>query len=172
MRVHVLDDWFDTLRGLPCFDLLSGHDVTVWTDPEPDPARLARRLTEAKVLCLFRERTAVGDDLLARLPALRLISGRGAWPHVDVAACTRRGVLFCSAPHGDAPAHAAAELTLALILASHRQIPAQVASLRRGDWQAGIGRTLHGRRLGLLGYGRIARAVAGYADALGMEVQW
>lgn len=172
MKVHILDDWFDTLRGLPCFARLLGHDVTVWTDHEPDPARLAERLREAEALVLFRERTRIGADLLDRLPNLRLISQRSVYPHVDVPACTRNGVLLCSNMQADAPSYAAAELTLALMLASFRQIPQQVASLRQGGWQMGVGRTLRGRTLGLYGYGRIARAVEGYATALGMQVQW
>ncbi|MDJ0824599.1 MAG: NAD(P)-dependent oxidoreductase [Rhodobacter sp.] len=172
MKVHILDDWFDTLRTLPCFALLEDHDVTVWTDHEPDPERLATRVAEAEALVLFRERTAIGADLLARLPALRLISQRSVYPHVDVAACTSHGVLLCSNMHAGTPSYAAAELTLALILASYRQIPQQVASIRAGDWQMGVGRTLRGRTLGLYGYGRIARAVAGYAAALGLQVQW
>ncbi|MEN0039768.1 MAG: D-2-hydroxyacid dehydrogenase family protein, partial [Pseudomonadota bacterium] len=65
MKVHILDDWFDTLRTLPCFDLLNGHDVTVWTDHEPDPARLAQRVQDAEALVLFRERTKIGADLLS-----------------------------------------------------------------------------------------------------------
>lgn len=172
MKVHILDDWFDTLRGLPCFARLAGHEVTVWTDHEPDPVRLAERIGAADALVLFRERTKIGADLLDRLPKLRLISQRSAYPHVDVAACTRNGVLLCSNMQGDAPSYAAAELTLALMLASFRQIPEQVASIRRGDWQAGVGRSLRGRTLGLYGYGRIATAVEGYARALGMRVQW
>ena len=172
MKVHILDDWFDTLRGLPCFEMLKGHDVTVWTDHEPDPAKLAERIAEAEALVLFRERTAIGADLLRRLDALRLISQRSVYPHIDVEACTANGVLLCSNMHSDTPSYAAAELTLALMLASYRQIPRQVASIRAGDWQAGVGRTLRGRTLGLYGYGRIARAVAGYAEALGMTVQW
>ncbi len=172
MKVHILDDWFDTLRGLPCFKLLDGHDVTVWTDHEPDPARLAERVAEAEALVLFRERTKIGAALLDRLPNLRLISQRSVYPHVDVEACTRNKVLLCSNMHAGTPSYAAAELTLALILASYRQIPEQVAATRAGQWQIGVGRTLRGRTLGLYGYGRIATAVAGYAEALGMQVQW
>lgn len=172
MKVHILDDWFDTLRGLPCFARLSGHDVTVWTDHEPDLAHLADRVREAEALVLFRERTGIGADLLDRLPNLRLISQRSVYPHVDVAACSRNGVLLCSNMHSDTPSYAAAELTLALMLASFRQIPQQVASIRQGDWQMGVGRTLRGRTLGLYGYGRIAQAVETYATALGMRVQW
>ena len=172
MKVHILDDWFDTLRELPCFARLADHDVTVWTDHEPDPIRLAQRVAEADALVLFRERTLIGADLLSRLPNLKLISQRSVYPHVDVDACTANNVLLCSNMHSDTPSYAAAEMTLALILASYRQIPQQVASIRAGDWQMGVGRTLRGRTLGLYGYGRIARAVAGYAKAIGMNIQW
>jgi D-3-phosphoglycerate dehydrogenase len=172
MKVHILDDWFDTLRGLPCFAKLGGHEVTVWTDHEPDPARLAQRVAGAEALVLFRERTRIGRDLLERLPNLKLISQRGVHPHVDVPACTDHRVLLCSNMQADAPSYAAAELTLALILASYRQIPEQVASIRSGRWQFGVGRTLRGRILGLYGYGRIGRVVADYAEAIGMQVQW
>ncbi|MEO0496146.1 MAG: D-2-hydroxyacid dehydrogenase family protein [Pseudomonadota bacterium] len=172
MKVHILDDWFDTLRTLPCFAKLDGHGVTVWTDHEPDPEKLAARLREAEALVLFRERTSIGADLLGQLPKLKLISQRSVYPHVDVAACTANRVLLCSNMHAGTPSYAAAEHTLALILASYRQIPEQVASLKAGGWQSGVGRTLRGRTLGLYGYGRIAKAVAQYALAIGMNVQW
>ena len=172
MRVHILDDWFDTLRGLPCFARLTGHDVTVWTDHVADPARLAERIADAEALVLFRERTAVTRDLLERLPKLRLISQRSVHPHVDLEACTERGVLLCSNMHADTPSHAAAELTWALVLAGMRDLPAQMRSAKEGRWQAGVGKTLRGRVIGLYGYGRIGRAVAGYAKAFGMRVAW
>lgn len=172
MKVHILDDWFDTLRGLPCYEKLSGHDVTVWTDHQPDPMLLAERVKDAEALVLFRERTKIGADLLTRLPNLKLISQRSVHPHIDVEACTANGVLLCSNMHGGTPSYAAAEHTLALILASYRQIPQQTASLKAGDWQCGVGRTLRGRTLGLYGYGRIAGALAGYAKAIGLDVQW
>ena len=172
MKVNILDDWSDTLRTLPCFDLLEGHDVAVWTDHETDVAALAARMLPGEAMVLIRERSRITAELLDRLPNLRLISLRGAHSHVDVDACTDNGVLVCSNMHRGTPSHAAAELTLALILASLRQIPDQVNSIRAGNWQAGVGRTLCGRRLGLYGYGRIAGVVAGYADAIGMDVQW
>lgn len=172
MKVHILDDWFDTLKTLPCYQKLDTHDVTVWTDHEPDPARLADRVRDAEALVLFRERTKIGSELLSRLPNLKLISQRSVYPHIDVDACTAHDVLLCSNMHSGTPSYAAAEHTLALILASYRQIPQQVSSIRSGNWQAGVGRTLRGRTLGLYGYGRIARAVAKYAKAIGMKVQW
>ncbi len=172
MKVHILDDWFDTLRGLPCFEKLAGHDVTVWTEHEPDPVKLAERLYEAEALVLFRERTKITAELLERLPNLKLISQRSVYPHIDIEACTANGVMLCSNMAGGGPNYAAAEMTLTLMLASYRQIPQQVASIRSGNWQMGVGRTLRGRTLGLYGYGRIAKAVAAYADAIGLNVQW
>ncbi len=172
MKVHILDDWFDTLRGLPCFRLLDGHAVTVWTDHLEDEAALAARLVEAEALVLFRERTAITRGLLERLPNLRLISQRGAHPHLDVEACTENAVLFCSNMSAEGPNYAAAELTFGLILSAMRQLPQQMAALKAGRWQTGVGKTLRGRVLGLYGYGRIARAVASYAEAFGMQVIW
>ena len=172
MKVHILDDWFDTLRGLPCFEKLTAHDVTVWTDHEPDPERLAKRVGDAECLVLFRERTPVSRDLLSRLPKLKLISQRSVYPHVDVAACTDHGVMLSSNMHAGTPSYAAAEHTLALILASYRQIPEQVQSMKSGNWQSGVGRTLRGRTLGLYGFGRIAGAVETYAKAIGLNVQY
>ena len=172
MKIHILDDWFDTLRGLPCYSKLAGHDVTVWTDHEPDPSKLAARVADADCLVLFRERTKITAKLLDRLPKLKLISQRSVYPHVDVDACTVNNVLLSSNMHSDTPSYAAAEMTLALILASYRQIPQQAASIRAGAWQMGVGRTLRGRTLGLYGYGRIAGAVAEYARAIGVKIQW
>ncbi len=172
MKVHILDDWFGTLRGLPCFRLLDGHDVTVWTDHVEDEAALADRLQDTGALVLFRERTRVTRALLERLPNLRLISQRSVYPHVDVPACTDHGVLLCSNMHSGTPSYAAAELTFGLILAAMRQIPQQMASAKAGQWQMGVGKTLRGRTLGLYGHGRIAKAVARYARAFGMKVIW
>ena len=172
MKVHILDDWFDTLRTLPGFALLDGHDVTIWTDHTDDVDTLATRLQNAEALVLFRERTAITAPLLERLPNLKLISQRSVYPHVDVPACTANGVLLCSNMHADAPSVAASELTFALILAAARQIPQQMAALQAGRWQLAPGQTLRGRTLGLYGYGRIAKQVAVYARAFGMKVVW
>lgn len=171
MKVHLLDDWADTLRGLPSFARLSGHDVTVWTDAAEGDA-LSARLHQAEVICLFRERTRITAMLLDALPNLRMISGRGVWPHVDVAACTARGIVFCSNKPAEAPNHAAAELTWALVLAAMRDLPGQMARAKAGLWQSGVGRTLAGRTIGLYGYGRIGKLVAAYARAFGMRVIW
>lgn len=171
MKVHILDDWSDTLRHLPSFQKLAGHEITLWTTPAQG-GDLIDRLQEAEAICLFRERTRITADLLDALPNLRFISGRGAWPHVDVAACAARGIAFASRKADDMPNHAAAELTWALILAALRDLPAQMASAKAGQWQAGVGRTLRGKTIGIYGHGRIGRLVAGYAAAFGARVLW
>lgn len=172
MKVAILDDWFDTLRGLPCFEKLAGHDVTVFNDHETDTDKLAERLAPFEAIILFRERTSITRALVEKLPNLKLISQRSVYPHIDIDACSDHGVLVCSNMHGGTPSYAASEHSWALILAAMRDIPAQMASLQKGSWQTGVGKTLRGRTLGLYGYGRIAGQVASYADAFGMNTIW
>jgi len=170
MRVAILDDYFDTLRGLDCFSKLADHDVTVWNDQIQDIELLADRLRGVEALVLIRERTQVRAELLERLPDLRLISQRSVYPHIDVDPCTRLGIVVSSNLHQDSPSHAAAELTWALVLAAMRRIPQQVASMRAGAWQDGVGQSLRGKTLGVYGYGRIGKVVADYGHAFGMDV--
>ena len=123
MKITILDDYFDILRHLPSFQKLAGHDVTVWNDHVQDTDALAERLAETEALALFRERTKIQGDLLDCLPNLKVISQRSVYPHIDVPACTRNGVLLCSDQHAGVPSYAAAELTVGLVL----------AAIRRGD---------------------------------------
>ena len=170
MKVAILDDYFDTLRTLPCFAKLGGHEVTVFRDHVQDTHILTGRLQGFDALVLIRERTEIRAPLLERLPDLRLISQRSGYPHIDVEACTRLGVTVCSNLHPGSPSYSTAELTWALVLAAMRQIPRQAASCKAGTWQAGVGHSLIGKTLGLYGYGRIAKVVAGYGTAFGMRV--
>jgi D-3-phosphoglycerate dehydrogenase / 2-oxoglutarate reductase len=170
MKVSILDDYFDTLRTLPCFRKLDGYEVTVWNDHVQDTGVLAERLKDTEALVLIRERTRIQAPLLDRLPKLKLISQRSVYPHIDIDACTRRGVIVSSSLHADTPSYAAAELTWGLILAAMRQIPQQMASLKAGNWQIGVGDTLRGKTLGIYGYGRIGSVIAGYGNAFGMNV--
>jgi D-3-phosphoglycerate dehydrogenase / 2-oxoglutarate reductase len=170
MKISILDDYHDTLRTLACFDKLSGHDVTIWNDHVQDDDALANRLRDTEVLVLIRERTKIRAPLLERLPNLRLISQRSVYPHIDIDACTRLGVVVSSSQHAGTPSYAAAELTWGLVLAAMRQIPQQMASLKAGTWQIGVGTTLRHKTLGIYGYGRIGSVVAGYGKAFGMDV--
>ncbi len=135
-----------------------------------DVDTLAERLKDAEVLVLFRERSQIRAPLLERLPKLRLISQRSVYPHINVNACTRLGVILSSSQHPGTPSFATAEMTWGLILAAMRQIPQQAAALKAGQWQIAIGTTLRGKTLGIYGYGRIGGAIAGYGRAFGMNV--
>ena len=171
MKISILDDYHDTVRTLPCFAKLKGHDVTIWNDHVQDTDALAERLCDTEALVLIRERTKIRAPLLERLPKLKLISQRSVYPHIDVDACTRLGIILSSSQHPGAPSHATAEMTWAMVLAAMRQIPQQMASLKAGKWQMGVGSTLRGKTLGIYGYGRIGGVVAGYGRAFGMNVQ-
>jgi D-3-phosphoglycerate dehydrogenase / 2-oxoglutarate reductase len=170
MKVAILDDYHDTLRTLDCFRKLSGHQVTVHNDHEQDTDRLAARLQDAEALVLIRERTRIRAPLLEKLPKLELISQRSVYPHIDIDACTRLGIVVSSSMHAGTPSYATAEMTWALILAATREIPQQMASLKAGGWQIGVGTTLRDKVLGIYGYGRIGAVVAGYGKAFGMKV--
>ena len=170
MKVSILDDYFDTLRTLDCFRKLAGHDVTIWNDHVQDVDVLADRLRETEALVLIRERTQIRNPLLERLPKLKLISQRSVYPHIDIGACTRLGIVVSSSQHADTPSYATAEFTWGLVLAGMRAIPQQAAALKAGKWQIGVGQSLRGKTLGIYGYGRIGAVVAGYGKAFGMKV--
>jgi D-3-phosphoglycerate dehydrogenase len=170
MKISILDDYHDTLRTLRCFSKLAGHDVTIWNDHVQDVDALAQRLRDAEVLVLIRERTKIRAPLLERLPNLKLISQRSVYPHIDIDACTRLGVIVSSDQHLGTPSYATAELTWGLVLAAMREIPQQMAALKEGKWQIGVGSTVRDKTLGIFGYGRIGSVVAGYGRVFGMNV--
>lgn len=168
MHIVIPDDYQDCVRELDCFQRLKGHRVTVYNDTVRDLDSLVERFSDAEALVLIRERTPITEALLERLPKLRLISqtGKGI-AHVDLDACTRRGVAVAT---GIGAPYAAAELTWGLVLAAMRHIPDQVAAMRAGRWQTRLGTGLRGRTLGVFGYGKIGALVAGYGRAFGMNV--
>jgi len=170
MNITILDDYQDTIRTLACFQKIAHHNVTIWNDHTKDTDALAERLKDTEALTLLRERTPIRAPLIERLGRLRIISQMSVYPHIDVDACTRRGILVCS----DTTSHvsyATAELTWGLILASFRRIPQEMAALRAGRWQTStVGHTLRGKTLGVYGYGRLGKVIAGYGDAFGMNV--
>ena len=170
MKISILDDYHDTLRTLECYKKLAGHEVTIWNDHLQEVDALASRLHDTEVLVLIRERTEIRRPLLQRLNNLKLISQRSVYPHIDVDACTELGVIVSSSQHAGTPSYAAAELTWALVLAAMRQLPQQMAALKAGKWQIGVGHDLRGKTLGVFGYGRIGSVVAGYGKAFGMNI--
>lgn len=164
MNVAILDDYQRAVPALACFSKLAGHDVVVLSEPVRDAAQLA----EFDAIVLIRQRTRITAALLGSLPRLKLIVQTAViGPHVDLEACRARGITVCD---GTGSPACTAELAWGLILASARNIVAESERLRRGLWQGSIGFALAGRRLGLLGYGRIAQRLARYAAAFDMQV--
>ncbi len=181
MNITILDDYQDAVRKLGCFGLLQGHEVKVFNNTVKGIGQLSVRLRDTEVLVLIRERTTVNRLLLDKLPKLKLIAQTGRLgAHIDLDACTARGIVVTE---GLGSPVAPAELTWALIMASMRRIPQHVAALKHGAWQQpglkassmpsnfGLGQTLHGRTLGILGYGKIGTLLGSYARAFGMNVQ-
>jgi len=171
MNITVLDDYQDTIKTLACFRKVADHRVTIWNDHTKDVDALAARLADAEALTLLRERTPIRAPLLERLPNLRIISQVGVYPHVDVEACTRRGVIMSSSTLPGRPSYATAELNWGMVIAAYRRIPQEMAAMKAGKWQAhDIGVGLRGKTLGIFGYGKIGAVVAGYGRAFGMNV--
>ena len=171
MNITVLDDYQDTIRTLACFSKVAGHNVTIWNDHTKDVDALAARLRDTEALTLLRERTPIRAPLVERLDKLRIISQVSVYPHIDVEACTRRGVIVSSSTMPGRPSYATAELNWGLIIAAFRRIPQEMAALKAGKWQTGtVGIGLRGKTLGIYGYGKIGAVVAGYGKAFGMSV--
>src|SRR5438128_2462127 len=122
MKISILDDYHDTLRTLKAFSKLAGHEVEIWNDHVQEVDTLAGRLKDAEALVLIRERTKIRAPLLERLPRLKLISQRSIYPHIDVDACTRLGIVLSSNQHFGMPSYATPELTWVLIISAMRDL--------------------------------------------------
>lgn len=180
MNIVILDDYQDAVRKLHCAAKLEAYPAKVYTNTVKGIGQLSVRLRDADVIVLIRERTQISRQLLEKLPRLKLISQTGrAGPHIDVAACTERGI---AVTEGVSSPIAPAELTWALIMAAMRRLPQYVSTLKHGAWQQsgmksasmpinfGLGSVLRGKTLGVWGYGKIGQLVAGYGRAFGMQV--
>ncbi len=180
MNIVILDDYQDAVRKLQCASRLEAYSTKVFTNTVKGIGQLSVRLREADIIILIRERTPITRQLLDKLPRLKLVVQTGRLGnHVDVQACTARGVAVAE---GLGSPVAPAELTWALIMAAMRRLPQYIANLKHGAWQQsglrsasmpsnfGLGSRLQGKTLGIWGYGRIGRLVAGYGRAFGMKV--
>lgn len=180
MNIVILDDYQDAVRKLACAQLLEPYAAKVYTNTVKGTGQLAVRLKDAEILVLIRERTHLNRALIEKLPKLKLISQTGkVGPHIDVAACTANGIAVAQ---GVGSPIAPAELTWALIMAGMRRLPQYISNLKHGAWQQsglknntmpvnfGLGMVLHGKTMGIWGYGKIGQLVAGYAKAFGMRV--
>lgn len=181
VNIIILDDYQDAVRKLACAHLLTDLNAKVYTNTVKGIGQLAVRLRDAEVLVAIRERTHFSHALLEKLPRLRLIAQTGrVGPHIDLDTCTRLGIAVAE---GGGTPEAPAELTWALIMAAMRRLPQYIGMLKHGAWQQsglkaasmppnfGIGMVLKGKTLGIWGYGRIGRIVAGYGRSFGMDVR-
>ncbi len=180
MNIVILDDYQDAVRKLNCAARLDAYPAKVYTNTVKGIGQLSVRLKDADVIVLIRERTQMSRQLIEKLPKLKMIAQTGrVGSHVDVGACTERGVVVAE---GVGSPVAPAELAWALIMAATRRIPHYVAHLKHGAWQQaglksasmppnfGIGTVLKGKTLGIWSYGKIGQILAGYGRAFGMRV--
>jgi D-3-phosphoglycerate dehydrogenase len=169
MKIAVIDDYQNAFKTLKCYSKLSGHEVIVYTDTERDPARLAERLKDADAVVLTQQRSAFPRAVIERLPKLKLIGQTGrAATHVDLAACTEKGIVVSAGGSGNP--NATAELTWGLILSALRNLPFEVKRLKEGRWQSTLGIGVNGKTLGIYAYGKIGSIVAGVGREFGARV--
>ena len=180
MNIVILDDYQDAVRKLECAARLEPYQAKVYTNTVKGLGQLSIRLKDANIIVLNRERTHISRQLIEKLPKLKLLVQTGrVGPHIDVAACTERGIAVAE---GAGSPVAPAELTWALIMAAMRRLPQYIGNLKQGAWQQsglktssmppnfGLGMVLRGKTLGIWGYGKVGQLVAGYGKAFGMNV--
>ena len=169
MKIAVIDDYQNAFKTLKCYPKLAGHEVVIYTEPETNVEKIAERLKDADAVILTQQRTAFPRALIEKLPKLKLIGQTGrAASHVDLEACTDRGVVVSAGGSGNS--NATAELTWGLILSALRSLPFEVKRLKEGRWQSTLGIGVNGKTLGIYAYGKIGSIVAGVGKAFGARV--
>lgn len=172
MKIAILDDYQDQVRTLSCYSTLREHDVTIFNDTLEEMELLVERLLPFDALVLIRERTVISEQLLSKLPNLKLISQTGKISnHINLDDCTKYNIAVAE---GVGSPVAPSELAWALIMASMRHIPTYIEKFKQGHWQQsgslGLGTTLNGLKFGIWGYGKIGQRLANYAKAFDMQV--
>ena len=171
-KIAIIDDYQELALALADWSRVEARtDITVFTRPWRDENEIAQMLAPFDIVVLLRERTAFPARLVARLPNLKMIAMTGSRTStLDLAACNERGVLATFTESG--PPVAPAELAFALILACARSLLQGHANVVAGKWQDGIpmGIPLAGKRLGIVGLGKLGSKVARYGKAFGMDV--
>lgn len=168
MKITILDDYQNIIEKLKCFEILKGQNVEILHETEKNPDKLSTLISDTEILVLTRERTEITDELLFKLPKLKLISQTGKISnHLDINVCTKHKVAVAE---GVGSPIAPAELTWALLLNTVRQIPLAIEGMKNGKWQINIGTTISGKTLGIWGYGKIGQKIAQYAKAFGAKI--
>ena len=172
MKIAVIHDYANALRGTRAFGKLSGHEVIVHSEAYTDPARVVEQITGCDAVLLTQQRVRMTRQIIERLPGLKFISqtGRNVY-HLDIAACTEHGIVVSAGGgEGGTPYSTTAELAWGLIIASLRQLPYEVERLKQGHWHSTVGTRLYGKTLGVYAFGHIGAAVARVGRAFGMNV--
>ncbi|WP_223502645.1 D-2-hydroxyacid dehydrogenase family protein [Pseudomonas sp. BF-R-24] len=169
VQIAVIDDWQDVARNAVDWSALdSVGEVSFLHDYPTDTSSLAERLAGFEVICVMRERTRFDEDLLRRLPKLKLlVTGGMRNAALDLKTAAALGIQVSGT---DSYKHAAPELTWALIMAATRNLVVEANALRAGQWQQGLGGDLHGKTLAILGLGSIGQRVAQFGQVFGMRV--
>lgn len=169
MKIAVIDDYQNAFKTLKCFPKFNGHEVQIYTDPETSLDKLADRLKDADAVVLTQQRTYFPRALIEKLPKLKLIGQTGrAATHIDLEACTEKGIVVSAGGAGNS--NATAELTWGLILSALRNLPFEVKRLQEGRWQSTLGTGVNGKTLGIYAYGKIGSIVAAVGKAFGARV--
>lgn len=167
MRIAILDDYQNVALSFADWKSL-GAEITVFTESLGDHDQMVRALAGFDVVVAMRERTKFSADVLNALPDLRLLVSTGKRnAAIDVAAARERGVVVSCT--GYLP-HPTVEHTWALILAAARNLPAEERAVREGGWQQGVGTSLLGKTLGIIGLGRLGARVGEIGRLFGMNV--
>lgn len=171
MNIIIPDDYQNCVTTLGCYQKLANHQVTIYNDSVRSTDALVARFQDADAIVLTRERTRITEELLSRLPKLKLLSQTGKVAnHIDIEACKRAGVTVME---GSGSGAATAELAMLLILSSLRRFTDEIERMKNGQWQGFVGRQLQGKTLGVLGFGRIGEQICHLALAFGAKpVVW
>ncbi|TZF99380.1 D-2-hydroxyacid dehydrogenase family protein (plasmid) [Chryseobacterium panacisoli] len=168
MKITILDDYQHIIKDLNCFDIIKDEEVNILHHTEKDPEKLASLIGDSEIIVLTRERTEITDELLKNLPNLKLISQTGKISnHLNLTVCTEHKVAVAE---GVGSPVAPAELTWALLMNVVRKIPQAIEGMKNGDWQVNIGETIHGKTIGIWGYGKIGQKIAEFAKVFGAKV--
>lgn len=170
VKLVILDDWEDICRASPAVKRLQQRlPVTVY-NRKLEGAELYAAIANASIIIAVRERTQITRDLIEKASHLKLIAQTGTGTaHIDLSAAKARGIAISLTPGGSS--RSVAELVLGMALAFDHRIAEGDRLIRNGIWKSLLGRDIHGQKLGLLGFGATARAVAPLAAALGLEVE-
>ena len=168
MKIAVLDDYQNVARDMADWSQLADHEITFFDQVYEGADGFVERLQPFEILCVMRERSPMGREILERLPNVKLLATAGMRnAAIDLDYCRERGIAVCGT---QGSAHSTPELAWGMIIALARHIGIENARMREGSWITTLGTDLHGKTIGLLGLGNLGRRMARVAGAFDMRV--